>query len=699
MEPLRAGDPRQVGAYRLLGRLGAGGMGQVFLGVSPGGRKVAVKLVLPQHAADEEFRQRFAREVAAARQVGGFHTAPVVDAGPDDDPPWMVTAYIPGPSLDAAVRQNGPLEPGAVRRLGAALAEGLAAVHACGLIHRDLKPGNIILAEDGPRIIDFGIARPANATALTSSGVLIGTFSFMSPEQVRGEHVDSRSDIFALGSVLAYAATGRGPFDAATIPAIVLRIASQSPDLQGVGGPLREIIGACLAKDPADRPSLADLMAFLSGTARPGVIADGEAAAWPSADPAAMPASVPELRTATMSGRGMPGQPPVPVKHPGARPSPQPRPPAPSRQTRVPPEVHSRPPDGPARAARSRRQGPAPYILTVVVLILITATAVVLIHAAGGGGNSPSSLVDTLSGPSGSAAGANSVAFSPDGKVIAVGDENGNVYLRRASDHSLIATITQPPGGKYREQDVRSVAFSPDGKVIAVGDGSGSVYLWKASSHSLIAAMTDPSALAVDKIAFSPDGKTIAAVDYNSRADLWDAASHSLIATLPGPKGLIGQSVAFSPDGKIVAVGYKSSYLWSATGRSLIATLTDPSAQVAVSVAFSPDGRTIAVGDANGSVYLWRASGHSLIASLPDQSGQGIFAVAFSPDGHAIAAGYGDGHTNLWNAASHSLITTLKDPSGQGVMSVAFSPDGKAIASSDANGDTYLWRTGGGAGG
>ena len=160
VEPLGVSDPRQVGAYRLLGRLGAGGMGQVFLGESPGGRKVAVKLVLPQHAADAEFRQRFAREVAAARQVGGFHTALVVDADPDADPPWMVTAYVPGPSLDAAIRQNGPLGTEDVRRLGAALAEGLAAVHACGLVHRDLKPSNIILAEDGPRIIDLASPGP-----------------------------------------------------------------------------------------------------------------------------------------------------------------------------------------------------------------------------------------------------------------------------------------------------------------------------------------------------------------------------------------------------------------------------------------------------------------------------------------------------------------------------------------------------------
>jgi serine/threonine protein kinase/cyclophilin family peptidyl-prolyl cis-trans isomerase len=332
VEPLNVSDPRQVGAYRLLGRLGAGGMGQVFLGESPGGRKVAVKLVLPQHAADTEFRQRFAREVAAARQVGGFHTAPVVDADPDADPPWMVTAYVPGPSLDAAVKQGGPLETEAIRRLGAALAEGLAAVHACGLVHRDLKPSNIILAEDGPRIIDFGIARPANATALTSSGVLIGTFSFMSPEQVRGEQVDGRSDIFALGGVLAYAATGRGPFDAPSIPAIVHRIASQPPDLQGISGALRETIGACLAKDPANRPSLNDLMASLSGTTQPGTVMAVKAADPRAAQPAPAPTPQAGQGTATASLPRRPQQPVDPVQHPGA----QAGRPARSRRTRLP---------------------------------------------------------------------------------------------------------------------------------------------------------------------------------------------------------------------------------------------------------------------------------------------------------------------------------------------------------------------------
>src|ERR1700733_13701381 len=216
MDALQPGDPGGVGGYRLVGRLGAGGMGQVFLGVSPGGRRVAVKLIHPMHAGTEQFRERFAREIEAARRVGGFHTAPVVDPDPQADPPWMVTAYIDVPSLREGAGRYGPLPPERVRALGAGLAEGLAAIHAHGLVHRDLKPGNVIVAEDGPRIIDFGIARAVDATGLTSTGTVVGTFSYMSPEQVRGDPVLPASDVFSLGCVLGFAATGRPPFGSDT---------------------------------------------------------------------------------------------------------------------------------------------------------------------------------------------------------------------------------------------------------------------------------------------------------------------------------------------------------------------------------------------------------------------------------------------------------------------------------------------------
>jgi peptide/nickel transport system substrate-binding protein len=300
VEQLRAGDPSQIGPFRLLGRLGEGGMGRVYLGESPGGRKVAVKVVHPHYANDPEFRRRFGREVATARQVGGFHTAAVVGADPDADPPWMATAYIPGPSLAQAVAEGGPLDEAGVRRLGAALAEGLAAIHECGLIHRDLKPGNVILADDGPRIIDFGIAKGANATALTGSSAVIGTLRYMSPEQLNGHELTPQSDVFALGTVLAYAATGHDPFQAPTIPAVITRILTGPPDLDPLTGDLRDIIGDCLAKDPGGRPSPGDLLTRFSDPAPRDLTVTAAPVPVPAPDPvpAAVPSPEPQLAEA-----------------------------------------------------------------------------------------------------------------------------------------------------------------------------------------------------------------------------------------------------------------------------------------------------------------------------------------------------------------------------------------------------------------
>ncbi|WP_150130605.1 serine/threonine-protein kinase, partial [Streptomyces sp. 150FB] len=278
MKSLQPGDPASIGGYRLLGRLGAGGMGEVFFGRSAGGRPVAVKVIRSEYAGDSQFRERFAREIEAARRVGGFHTAPVVDADPAADPPWMVTAYVAGPSLHDAVAQHGPLPADALRTLGAGLSEGLGAIHACGLIHRDLKPGNVLLADDGPRIIDFGIARATGAgAAMTTAGAILGTYLFMSPEQTYGRQAGPASDVFSLGGVLAFAATGTSPFDGDSLPAVIYRITSEQPDLSGVPTEfgLRELVAACLSKDPADRPSVTDVLRQLGDTV-PG---DG----WPPA--------------------------------------------------------------------------------------------------------------------------------------------------------------------------------------------------------------------------------------------------------------------------------------------------------------------------------------------------------------------------------------------------------------------------------
>ena len=209
---LQPEDPREIGPYHLLGQLGTGGMGQVFLGMSAGGRPIAVKVIRTELANDPEFRARFRREVAAAQKVSGLFTALVVDADLDSPTPWLATAYVAGPSLTEAVREHGPLPARTVLALAAGLAESLSAIHAAGVVHGDLKPSNVLLAEDGPRVIDFGISQAAEASAATGPKLMIGSPRFMSPEQVLGSDISPASDIFSLGAVLTFAATGQGPF-------------------------------------------------------------------------------------------------------------------------------------------------------------------------------------------------------------------------------------------------------------------------------------------------------------------------------------------------------------------------------------------------------------------------------------------------------------------------------------------------------
>ncbi|MFJ9032223.1 PQQ-binding-like beta-propeller repeat protein [Streptomyces sp. NPDC102274] len=265
MKALRAGDPEQVGPYRLVGLIGSGGMGSVFLGRSRGGRTAAVKVVRPDLAEDPQFRRRFVREVTAIRRVNSAFTAGVVDADPDATPPWLATVYVPGMALSEAVATHGPWPPGPVLTLGSGLAEALGAIHAAGVVHRDLKPSNILLAHDGPRVIDFGISVVSDASALTQTGAMVGTPGFMSPEQLTGDRSSPASDVFSLGAVLAYAATGAGPFGTGSAHGLHYRTVHESPNLERLPSELRPLVDHCLAKDPAQRPTVAALMHQLSG--------------------------------------------------------------------------------------------------------------------------------------------------------------------------------------------------------------------------------------------------------------------------------------------------------------------------------------------------------------------------------------------------------------------------------------------------
>jgi serine/threonine protein kinase len=236
-------------------------MGRVFLGLSPGGRPVAVKVIRAELAADQEFRVRFGREVAAARRVSGLFTALVVDADVDGPVPWLATAYVSGPALSGAVTRRGLMSARSALALAAGLAEGLSAIHAASVVHCDLKPSNVLLSQDGPRVIDFGISRAAGAVSVTGAGLVVGSPGFMSPEQAMGGDIGPPSDVFSLGAVLAFAATGQGPFGEGSSPELAYRLVYSQPNLDHVPIELRSLVGHCLAKEPADRPTADELLA------------------------------------------------------------------------------------------------------------------------------------------------------------------------------------------------------------------------------------------------------------------------------------------------------------------------------------------------------------------------------------------------------------------------------------------------------
>lgn len=280
MEPLDQKDPAFIGPYRLIARLGEGGMGRVYLGMSAGRRVVAVKVIHADHARDREFRDRFKIEVEAAKKVRAAFTAPVIDADADDDPPWLVTSLVAGPSLADVIKSVGPLPEVSVWRLAAGLAEALAAVHDCGIVHRDVTPGNVLLALDGPRLIDFGLARALGSANVTATGIVIGTPAFLSPEHINGDAVGPASDIFSLGSLMVFASTGTGPFGSGEPMEVFGRILAGELNFRGMDGRLLEVAAACLARDPDRRPSPTEIIE--SAPADTGLPGDGLTQFWPS---------------------------------------------------------------------------------------------------------------------------------------------------------------------------------------------------------------------------------------------------------------------------------------------------------------------------------------------------------------------------------------------------------------------------------
>ncbi|MGW3322935.1 serine/threonine-protein kinase [Streptomyces virginiae] len=361
-EPLRADDPSTVAGYRIAARLGAGGMGRVYLSHTQGGRPVAIKVVRPELAEDPAFRRRFRREVEAARRVRGAYTAELIDADADATTPWLATLYVPGPSLSQAVTRRGPLPVPAVLWLMAGVAEALQAIHGAGIVHRDLKPSNVLLAADGPRVIDFGISLASDTTAHTATGATVGTPQYMAPEQASAGEVTAAADVFALGQTAAFAALGEPLYGTGPSATVLYRIVHSEPDLSRVPQELRPLLARCLATDPQERATPAEIVAWCRTELGEDADADGGPALWRevTGPQVTVPEPVPE-----------PIPMPIPMPFPASVPAPLAA--HTMRQVWQPPEPAA--PEGPEQRRRRRRRNALVAAGSIVTAALLLGTA------------------------------------------------------------------------------------------------------------------------------------------------------------------------------------------------------------------------------------------------------------------------------------------------------------------------------------
>lgn len=670
MKPLQAGDPVRIGDFTLQGRLGAGGMGRVYVGITPGGRKVAVKLVRSEYADDDNFRERFAREIEAARRVGGFHTAQVVDADPYADVPWMALAYIQGPSLAEAVSTGGTFEQADVVALGASLAEGLNAIHGCGLIHRDLKPGNVILADDGPRIVDFGLAYDEAASTLTIPGTVMGTPAYMSPEQHGGLRVTPATDVFCLGAVLVFAATGHGPFNGVTTSEIRTQVLTGKPDLAGLAGPLRDVIVRCLAKRPEHRPDVRTLLSHFSAQVTTG-------------EPA---------RPRDHAAGGFPARPVVTASAAGYSPTV----PGPKDSQKITFQPDARPldglgagdwvesmafsPDGRVLAASFGNNRdvrvwdtvtgrvavtlasplPSNYLLTFSAdgRFLLAASAGSVVRWDIASGRAVISVqVDHSSG----------LTISPDGRFAAAGKDKNILVWDTAREPAALRSLAKPTDG-----NLKHATFSPDGLRLAAAIGR-EARAWDTATLAEVAPPLTDHPSEVAKICLSPDGRLIVTVSavratvgsgrtrVTSSVRLWDTAEkHPSPWYLDDPSphpgvpessyGFAGTDARFSPDGRVLAVIARGqTSLWDLADRKPLGRIP-----VRGQLRFSPGGTTFAT-TSDGAVRLWETA--DLLSPptvLADPAGP-VNRTVFSPGWRLMATASGKGHEQQ-DPRSHSAI-------------------------------------------
>ncbi|MFB9629295.1 serine/threonine-protein kinase [Nonomuraea helvata] len=737
--PLRPTDPRQVGPYRLTGYLGAGGQGTVYVGESSEGQVVAIKVLHARLSEEPQARERFLHEIAATRRVRQFCTARVLDADTSGDQPYVVSQYVEGVSLSRLISTQGVRDPDALERLAVATVTALVAIHQAGIVHRDFKPSNVVCGPDGPRVIDFGLARALDSTVAENSDIL-GTPAYMAPEQFSAGVVTAASDMFSWAATMAYAASGRPPFGNDSIPVIFQRILNEEPNLTGLTEPVRSLVVACLDKNPAARPSATDVLFNLLGHGVPDPAREatgqeslfsvgtrpqegsGEGAASQTGAPSlAGSSSVPGLSSQSgPSSQGGWSSPSGPTSQGGwSSPS------GPSSQSGLTslsgPSSQSGPtslsgpsslvsggvslpdagmvpvtesPVGPRVRAglKSRRTLVTASLGLVAAGAVATGVYFALVTPAAPTAVTPPTVVPgpttpviqpevtrTLSpGP------AYAVAYSPDGKTFVTGGANGTVRLWDAATRRVTASLDGHTKG------VHAVAFSPDGKMLATGSDDGTVRLWSLPSGRGTGTLTGHTG-GVGSVAFSPDGKTLASASHDRTVRLWNAATGDGTAILAGHTDWV-DSVAFSPDGATIATGShdRTVRLWNAATGEGTAVLSGHRYWV-FSVAFSPDGKTLASASADRTVRLWDVAARKERTVLAGHRGWAT-AVAFSPDGKTLASGGYDRKIRLWEVASGRGTGELDGPADW-VYSVAFSRDGMTVTGVAGDATLRVWGT------
>ncbi|GAA1092227.1 WD40 repeat domain-containing serine/threonine protein kinase [Nocardiopsis metallicus] len=682
MHPLTSGDPAHIGPHRLLARLGAGGMGEVYLARSPQGRLAALKVVKEDLARDQEFRSRFAREVRTAQMVEGPFTPDVVDADPHADLPWMATEYVPGPTLKEAVRENGPFPEASLRVLTIGLARALQAIHAAGLMHRDLKPDNVLLSPRGPQVIDFGIARAVEGTVLTKTGQAFGTPSYTSPEQVMGQETSPASDVFSLSGVVVYAATGRPPFGSGKAAEVLPRVVSQDPNLDGVPESLRPFLARCLAKDPTERPTSDEIVRGLS------------AEPLPSAEHGWLPAQVNQSINAHQH-----------EAHQVIQASPS----GPLQNTTAP---LNQPPGGSGKG--KRRTGLIAAGAGAAVLVLAAGIGLAAVapweNGEGGEGTAapgsdsdepneaageadPETLgdQDDMAEPGDTAAGIEGAVydlqFTPDGSGLYVHTATASTFWDWENGE-MLERLSPYPG---------SIALSASGNIVTTYTDTAAVLNADREPLAIFehAEENPQDILFHDTPSISPDGSlvalTIASQDETSRLYLWDWEEDTIVHTAELPE--MPSSTRFSHDGSHLAVSYRDQYPRTVvhetqTWDEVVGMPEEgPDEEFDFQVyryAFSPTEPLIAVSVLDNGIVLYDLEENEVVQEI--QSPTSIYDLAFSPDGNTLYSGGSPTSTQSESGGRAWDLTTGEElTSGTTLLNngIAVHPGGELLLTAD----------------